>query len=324
MRSFHVLGPALALAIAMPTSAQAPTPPAPDASTILTAARAALGGQKLLEIKTFSAKGRTRQIRGANLVPIEFEIWCELPDKFVRRDEVPAQESGPTSSGFSGDTLIQWPPPAEPAAGAKPAPPPGSGGGAPADPTLARVASVKQDFVRLTLGMFAASFASYPITFTVAGQAEAPQGRADVVDVKGPGAFTLRLFVNSDTHLPILASWTTPATNVVIKMPGDSPPENPAPGAIIVTAPPLPPPTAPKEEQEQYAKTIKELRQKTLATAKPIEQRLYYGDYRDIGSGIRFPFRLRRATAGETIEETNFDEFRINVRIDPRRFAVTR
>ena len=367
MRPFQVLGPTLALAIALPIAAQAPPPPTPgrDALAILAGARAALGGdQKLSEIKTFSARGRTRQIRGANLVPIEFEIWCELPDKYVRRDEIPAQESGPTSNGFSGDTLIQWPPPAEPAPGAKPAAPvtdasakrseakPAADAAAkpagqaesgakpeaaakpaaeaaakpapPADPKLARVASVKQDFVRLTLGMFATSFASYPLTFTVAGQAEAPQGRADVIDVKGPGTFALRLFINSDAHLPIMVSWTTPATNVVIKLPGDPPPENPVPGTIIVMAPPLPPPAAPKEEQEQYAKTIKELRQKTLATAKPVEQRLYYGDYRDIGNGLRFPFRLRRATAGETIEETNFDEFKINVRIDPRRFVVTK
>jgi hypothetical protein len=349
MRPFQVFGPTLALAIALPIAAQTPLPltPARDASAVLAAARAALGGdQRLSEIKTFSARGRTRQIRGANLVPIEFEIWCELPDKYVRRDEIPAQESGPTSNGFSGDTLIQWPPPAEPAPGAKPAAPvtgasakpaaakPAADTAAkpeaaakpasPADPKLARVASVKQDFVRLTLGMFATSFASYPLTFTVAGQAEAPQGRADVIDVKGPGTFALRLFINSDAHLPIMVSWTTPAANVVIKLPGDSPPENLAPGTIIVTAPPLPPPTAPKEEQEQYAKTIKELRQKTLATAKPVEQRLYYGDYRDIGNGLRFPFRLRRATAGETIEETNFDEFKINVRIDPRRFVVTK
>jgi hypothetical protein len=78
--------------------------PASAASTILTAARTALGGdQKLADIRTFAARGRTRQVRGNNLVPIEFEIWCELPDKYVRRDDIPAQESGPTSTGFSGD-----------------------------------------------------------------------------------------------------------------------------------------------------------------------------------------------------------------------------
>jgi hypothetical protein len=57
-----------------------------------------------------------------------------------------------------------------------------------------------------------------------------------------------------------------------------------------------------------------------LAGAKPVETRLYFADYRDIGNCLKFPFRLRKAVAGETIEETNFDVFKINPRIDPRKF----
>ena len=49
-----------------------------------------------------------------------------------------------------------------------------------------------------------------------------------------------------------------------------------------------------------------------------------YADYRDAGNGLRFPFRLRRAIAGETVEETNFDAFRINARIDPRKFETVK
>lgn len=348
-----------------PEAAQAPAPsppapapaapaqtPAEGAQVVLSAARVALGGDgKLAGIRTFEARGRTRQVRGNNLVPIEFEIWCELPDKYVRRDEIPAQESGPTTNGFMGDALIQWPPPATPAAGRSPGPPakPAPGGAAapappvaassvappsapssapaakppatPPDPGAARVASAKQDFVRLTLGMFAASFPTYPMTFSLAGQAEAPQGTADIVDAKGAGTFALRLFVSHETHLPIMVTWTTPATAVVIIAEGEPQPENVAPGTIVVKAPPLPAGSAPKEEREQYAALIQDLRKRTLAGAKPVEHRIYYADYRDIGNGIRFPFRLRRATAGQTLEETNFDGFTTNVRIDPRRFS---
>ena len=292
-----------------------------DATAVLAAAREALGGdQKLAAVKAFVVTGRTRQVRGNNLVPIEFEIACELPGKYVRRDEVPAQESDPTVAGFNGDILIQFPRPADPpittaAAPPKPAPLP-----TPPDPRKARVATLKQDFVRLTLGMFAASFDSYPVTFTLAGQAEAPQGRADVVDVKGQGTFALRFFINSETHLPIMVSWTNPATNVVLTDPGQPPPVNLAPGAIVVQAPPRPAATAPKEEQDKYVKDVQDLRKKTLAGAKPVESRLYFADYRDIGNGLKFPFRLRRAVASETIEETNFDAFKINPRIDPRKF----
>lgn len=293
-----------------------------DATAVMAATREALGGEKALSaVRAFVATGRTRQVRGDNLVPIEFEIACELPDRYVRKDEVPAQESEPTTSGFNGDALIQVPKPPD-----QPPPPAGvraAGAAPPAapDPRKARVTAIKQDFARLALGMFAGSFASYPLTFTLAGQAEAPQGKADVVGVTGPAAFTARLFVNADTHLPIMVSWTSPATNVVLTDPGQPAPKNVAPGSIVVQAPPRPPASAPKEEHDKYVKDVQDLRKKTLASAARVEMRLYFADYRDVGNGVKFPFRIRKAVAGETIEETNFDGFRINPRIDPRKFA---
>lgn len=378
-----VLSLVVALCLAAGVVAERPDP-AVDATGILAAAREALGGdQKLAAVTSFSATGRTRQLRGNNLVPIVFEMWCELPDRYVRKDEIPAQESDPTSSGFNGDSLIQIPPPppmpqmgaipgmpgmatpAPPSAGratgapaptvappstppaasaAKPAgatpatgdpaaaaglsakpgaPMPAPGAtppGPPPDPRKARLTTVKQDFVRLTLGMFAASFSSYPVTFRHIGQAEAPQGKADVLEVKGPGTFLLKLFINSQTHLPVMVSWTVPATNVVIKTPDQPAPATLPPGSIVVDAPAAPPATAPKEELAKYAQEIMALRKQALAS-RLIEHRVYYADYRDIGNGLKFPFRLRRAVAGDTIEETTFDEFAVNKKIDPRRFA---
>src|SRR3954469_7587392 len=116
-----------------------------SADAVLAAAREALGTEKRIAgIKTIVANGRTRQVQGDNLVPIEFEINIEFPDKYVRTDEIPARESGPTSRGFNGGTLIQFPeaaapraggpggPPAPAAAGARPAAPAAAGGAAPA------------------------------------------------------------------------------------------------------------------------------------------------------------------------------------------------
>src|SRR5258708_20031603 len=94
-----------------------------DPAAVLTAARQALGGEKKLSaVKSFTATGRTRQVRGDNLVPIEFELFVELPDKYLRKDQIPAQESGPTASGFNGEEWLQDPPP-PPAPPPSPAPP---------------------------------------------------------------------------------------------------------------------------------------------------------------------------------------------------------
>jgi hypothetical protein len=253
---------------------------AADATSVLTAAREALGGDKRIEaVRTFIANGRTRQIRGENLVPIEFEIQVEVPDKYSRRDEFPAQDAGPATTGFNGDRLIQIPPPPAPVARAGGPPPP-----TPAQQETAmraRVATVKQDFARLMLGMFATSFTSFPLTFDYVAQAEAPEGKADVLDVKGPANFAARLFVDAQTHLPIMVSWR-------------------------VQAPPAraggPPPGAPP-------------------AAAPVENRMYFADYRDV-DGLKLPFRIRRAVGSETTEETTFDRFRINARIDARRFEA--
>ena len=79
------------------------------AEGILAETRKAMGGDKATSMRTIVATGRTRRVRGENLVPIEFEINIELPDKYVHKDEVPAEESQPTSTGFVGNGIVQFP-----------------------------------------------------------------------------------------------------------------------------------------------------------------------------------------------------------------------
>ena len=267
----------LAFAVAaMGTALHAQTP---TAESVIANARKALGGEaKIASVKTFIATGRTRQVRGENLVPIEFEIQAELPDKYSRRDEFPAQDAGPVTAGFVGDELVLIP---------RPVPPPPRPG-APAPPPNAqemmlrqRLNQSKQDFARLLLGMFAGTTASFPVTYSYVGQAEAPQGKADVIDVKGPANFAARLFIAAN-GLPIMLSWQAPG----------------APGAPGAPAAPVAP------------------------ASRPPEQRLFFADYRDV-DGLKLPFRIRRAAGSETTEETTFDRYRINAKVDPRRFDTT-
>ena len=39
---------------------------------------------------------------------------------------------------------------------------------------------------------------------------------------------------------------------------------------------------------------------------------------------MQLPFRLRRALGTDTVEETTFDGFKINTKIDPKKFEVRR
>ena len=262
-----------------------------DAAAVIAQARQALGGEsRLAAVKTFIATGRTRQVRGDNLVPIEFEIQAELPDRYARRDEFPAQDAGPTTAGFSGDTLIQLPPPPAPAA--RPGGPPPPSPEQQQAMLRSRVTTLKQDVARLMLGLFANTPASFPLAFTYVAQAEAPQGKADVLDAKGPANFTARLFIDAQNHLPIMVSWQQAGAP---PRRGGPPPTPPAAGAPPASA--GAPPT--------------------------LEHRLYFADYREV-DGVKWPFRIRHAVAGDTIEETTFDRYRINARIDPRRFETVK
>ncbi len=285
MRRFVL--PLLVLALAAAAGGDAARAQARTADSVMAAARKALGGEaKIAAVRTFVATGRTRQVRGENLVPIEFEIQVELPGKYSRRDEFPAQDAGPSTSGFVGDALVLIPRPAPPPPrpGA-PAPPPGQQEGM----LRARMMSAKQDFARLMLGMYAMSYPSFPLTFAYVGQAEAPQGKADVIDVKGPANFAARLFV-AENGLPIMLSWTAPAPQ------GRGGPGGPGGGggAPGTGGPPQAPP----------------------------EQRMFFADYRAV-DGLQLPFRIRRAAGTETTEETTFDRFRLNAKVDPRRFDTT-
>ena len=118
-----------------------------------------------------------------------------------------------------------------------------------------------------------------------------------------------------------MVSWTTPPTNVVIRAERCSRRQDVAPGAVVVQAPPAPPADRRKEEMDKYAKDVLALRSKAQAT--PVEHRLYFADYREV-DGVEVPFRLRRAIGTETTEETTFDRYRINPKIDPRKFEVVK
>jgi hypothetical protein len=255
-----------------------------DAPSVLALARSALGGQGRIDaVKTLVATGRSRQLRGENLVPIEFELDLELPDKYIRRDEVPAQETGRTARGFNGSALIQFPA-QTPGAGRGPdrpggaagrgggpsgrsgpaGPPPGSIVTPPPDP----VTAARQDFARLALGLFASSFDVYPVSFTYSGIAEAPEGSADVLAVTGAADFSGRLFISHQTRLPLMLSWPGPPT-----------------------------------------------------PAGPVENRLYYADFRSV-DGLMLPFRIRRAVGANTTEEMSVDRYRVNSKVDPKKFEV--
>ena len=343
---------ALAQAPPMPQpQPAAPPPPSAEsvkkAEQVLVEARKALGG--LDSVKTLVASGRTKRIRGNNLVPIEFEIFFEPPSKYVRADEFPAEDTDPDIRGIqrrrthpeSAATSRSGHAPGGAGGPGCSAAPPGreagwratgrrcagrstcatwgrgasgrpnaAGGNGPRcggarrhgagwtradDGSAARPVAVSETGLRAARARPVRQLRRAIRSRTRwAALAEAPQGRADVLDVKGEGNFSARLFIHSDTRLPIMVTWTTPPANVIVTVPGQPPPATVAPGAVVVAGPPAPAKDAPKEEMDKYSKEVLAIRAKAQAT--PVENRLYFADYRDVdGSEAAVQAAARRS-----------------------------
>ena len=173
-----------------------------------------------------------------------------------------------------------------------------------------QLVTAKQDFARLMLGLFAGSYPSHPLTFAYAGQAEAPQGRADVIDVKGAGRLR-RAAVRGRQDAPAGDAQLAGASAA-----GSRPRSRGARPAVRRR-----PVHRPQGRRRPAGLAAAGRRARVGRPAPPptVENRLYFAEYRSF-DGLQLPTRVRRAVAGDTTEETTFDRFRINARVDPRRF----
>jgi len=313
-----------------------------DVNKILADARAALGGErKLAAVKTFAATGlATRVVNEQSSAPTDAELAFELPGKYMKKDVLAmfGTSAITRTSGFNGDTLINvvdQPPPMGGATFVMRIGPGGGPGGGPGELVTseqqeaarqAQLLANRHDFARLTLGFLLASPAAYPLQFSYGGQAESPDGKADIVEVKGEGGFAARLFIDTESHLPLMLSWMAKEPLVMSQVirggPGAPMAHASGGGGIAVTSlqveggKPLTP-----EERDKLMKQLEEQRKEAEAKRRTVEYRLYYGDYRDV-DGIKVPFKLQRSMDGKPTEELTLEKVKVNGKIDPRKFEV--
>jgi hypothetical protein len=312
-----------------------------DASQLLAEARTALGGQKLDAVKTLTAAGRTvRALPNGTSTETEFEMALELPDKYLLRSVLAAMGNMSVyrNSGFNGGQVIEEVdrPPSLAGGGVMHIRIAGPGGATDpekmtadekADYDQKRLVQNRKEFAKLALGFFAASPAAYPLELADAGQAESPDGKADVIDVKGEGGFAAKLFIDAETHLPLMLSWMDKEPLVMTMGPGGPMTTGGVPAAGGNTmftrversggAPPTP------EEREKMMKDLEARRKEAEAKLRTVEYRLYYGDYKAVG-GVQLPHRVQRSVDGKPTEEMIFDTIKVNPKIDAKKFQVAK
>ena len=329
-----------------------------DATKILADARAAMGGDKLAAVTSLVATGRVVKFTtGAATDASDFEMAMEAPDKYFKKDVIAVIGDNTISrtSGFNGDGLIEaidTPPGMFGGAGTGRMMIRSSDGatsfgnmGAPASPEAAaesRKASVlsnKQDFARIALGLFAASFSGYPLEFSLDTAAAPADGKSIVIAVKGEGDFAAKLFVDRDSHLPAMLTWmakepavrNTAARGVAAGPGGTTVTSG---GATMITGggtfvsgggqtavqggQAMTP-----EERAQMMKDLDAQMKAADARRRIVEYQMAYGDYKAV-NGVRMPTRFRRTIDGKPIDEVVLEKITLNPKIDPRKFDVVK
>lgn len=271
---------------------------ADKAADVLAAARKAIGAGKLDSLRTFSVEARTERNLGEMQMTADLELLLELPDKYARFETA---SGGPMSfsstTGFNGD---------KPLSGGGGAMRPGGmvirmGPGGPlpeekmtpeqkAEMGRMSVRMARHDLSRLMLGWFATAHPSLGVTYAYAGEAESPDGKADVIDVKDADGFNARLFIDQQTHLPLMLTYQGPQRRIVTARAG-----GPAPDV--------------QKEMEHAQKQAPSM----------VEYRLYFSGWAEM-DGIKVPMRMQRAAAGTTEEEWTVTKVKVNPKIDAKKF----
>jgi hypothetical protein len=272
------------------------------AEDVLSATRKAIG--KIDGLKSLSVEAGVQRNVGEMQLASNTELLMELPDKFVRAEVMTGPVSGGATTGFNGDKAIRG----GSAAGGggmvviRMGGPGGQAGPPPAQKLSpeeqeradrALVRSSQQDLSRLMLGWFGMTHPSIAAEYTYAGEAESPDGKAYVVDVKNADGFAARLFVDESTHLPLMVTYKGPEPRVVRQVANG--------------------PRSPEDARKELEKIQAE-------PPKLADYTLFFEDWQQ-ADGIRFPHRMRRAMSGTTTEEWTVTRVRINPKIDAKKFA---
>jgi len=306
-----------------------------DVNKVLADMRAALGGaDKVAAVKTLTAVGKTARTNSQGATTEgDLELAMELPDKYVARTVLAnmGTMSVYRNAGFNGNGVINE----------VENPPNLAGGGGmimirtPGGPAPGQTATpeqkaemdqrllmtAKKDFARMTVGMFGSSYDAFPVEFSYAGQADSPDGKAHVIAVKGADNFDAKLFVDAKSNLPLMLSWSDREPMVMTQNIN----RGGGPGGQTVTmgggattfGRGGQPPTEEEIKKMQADMAARE------AARKVVEFRIYYSNFKAV-NGVLLPHTLQRSIDGKPTEETTFEQFKINPKIDKQKFAVSK
>ena len=264
------------------------------AEEILKAARNALGGEaKLKAVQSLSANGKYRRVISGNDVSGEIEFNFSMPDKYMKNETMlPAPSISISSidivnggniildSRTSGPGHIVFSRPGGP--------------NATPEQRAAAERAVREEYTRLLVSWLLTAPSAYPVEFKYAGEAEAPDGRANVLALTGQGGFSAHLFLDQKSNLPLMISYKGIAPRLAMQTNGG-----------VMTG-------------EDLQKKIKDQMDKNPSGI--VEYQLRFSEYRAV-DGVLVPFHITKSMGGEVSEEWHISKYKVNSPISPDKFA---
>jgi hypothetical protein len=306
------------------------------AAEVMAKTRKALGDRKLESLKTLTAQAAMDRNIGSMQTSSEIELFVEMPDKYLRSEVSRGMMNMTMNTGFNGGKAIM------PGGGNMSVGPGGAmvfrmgpGGAVHGDgekPTPEQLAQMNEvslrtartDVSRMMLGWFGTAHPSLNAQYTYAGEAESPDGKAHVIDVKGNDGFEARLFIDQNNHLPLMVTYKARQPRIMTSGGPRTMTRGAAPGGVNVQTREVTREMTPEltEAERKKAQADMEKMLAQQAAEQPLSDfTLFFDDWREV-DGLVFPHTMRRAVAGETTEEWTFGKVKVNSKIDPAKFAV--
>jgi len=270
------------------------------AQEILKQARQAIGGEEQLQkIQSLQINGQYRRVFGERQMGGDREISILLPNKYLVED---AMNAGGMSTamintrGLNGDKA--WSGNSGGGGGMIFRIGGGSGGPGGQPPSPEQMEAMQRriynaEFSRYLLAMILKPPPLLAVEYKYAGESDVEDAKADVIDVSGPDNFSVRVFFDQKSHLPLLLSYRGPKPRVMTMTRQAGSPAKP----------------------EDIKKAQEEAEKKMHAEAPPVPEEVDFyirlTDHKKVG-GIMLPHKLTFLTESEVSEEFEISKYQLN------------
>jgi hypothetical protein len=273
------------------------------AEEVLKLARAAVGGdEQIQKIQTINMIGQYRRMIGERQMGGDREISIALPDKYLVEDSMNpgglstamimtrtlnGEHAWNSQSGGGGGMVFRM----------------GGPGGQQATPEqieagLRRMFQI--EMARYLLALTLSAPPSFAVQYSYVGESDVDDAKADVLDVTGPDKFSIRIFFDKQSHLPLLLSYRgqKPRVMTMTRAPGNS---------------------APKPEDLKKLREEAEKKADVPIQPEEVDFFIRLSDHKKV-SGLLLPHKFTFLTGEDVSEEFEISKYQVNPQFKSDKF----